>query len=504
MCQKFLEYIERFPLRARHVERLELSNSLPHRYDKRKLCTIFPNVRVVKARSDFYQDEGHLHQKPIEFTLPNGQIEELADYEQCELAYALIDSGLCSRLTSLFLDVNFSRDSYAHFIPSLKNMPALKKLTMVGLEIRIDDMETIHSNLPSLDTLELNPCEAKNSVSPLDIEPCNLKCLKMLIQEEGSAKGEDFEWMTYIKRKYPSLSELSIWNKKLDNPEFDGIEYTLLPAVCINRIRPQMKKIGPICHDSSNRVYGILDGFGARFHTIKINFRTKYPDLTHLTDSLQVASIEELHLSGMTSFPFEHLAKMTNLKKLYITGDISFAEDDDGSDQYHEFYFGNLLSYLPKTVNTLSINNVCLLMAGEDKHTFTALKELELENVELLGNYNKFIGASFPGLKALRLYNALAFIEPIELKDHDLSLLEITLSRVSSEMVNVSLTTMNNNTTKDYPVKSQLFFSQNIQPDLYIDHRNQVFPEPIDRSRFLQITCHSVKALVVNMVAYPS
>jgi hypothetical protein len=102
-----MKLMERSPRHAAQVEDLDINDSFPSRFNKRYICEIFINVRVLKVSHKSGTKEPRYiksFNEPLLLTHSNSKVQHIADIEGCELASQMLSSNLCGRLKSIKLN----------------------------------------------------------------------------------------------------------------------------------------------------------------------------------------------------------------------------------------------------------------------------------------------------------------------------------------------------------------------------------------------------------------
>lgn len=102
---KFMRMIKQFPHRATQVQELNVYNSILRGFNKRSLCIIFPNARVIHVDKPKIEPDQLVHfTQQLDMTHLKSKVEELHDSDYCELAIQINNSNLCGRLHTLHLN----------------------------------------------------------------------------------------------------------------------------------------------------------------------------------------------------------------------------------------------------------------------------------------------------------------------------------------------------------------------------------------------------------------
>lgn len=120
---RFINMMQQSPHRAAQVQELNLDHCLPHFFNKRDLCELFPNIRHVAlanstAHFDFW--------KPLKLAQRTAKVESISESANFEYTSQLITSDLCGQLRYLKLDFYTICIHHDKTIAQLKNMPVLQ------------------------------------------------------------------------------------------------------------------------------------------------------------------------------------------------------------------------------------------------------------------------------------------------------------------------------------------------------------------------------------------
>ncbi|KAI8890356.1 hypothetical protein K501DRAFT_266267 [Backusella circina FSU 941] len=233
---KFMEMFMRSPHRAAQVQKMRLLSCLNISFNKRTLLNTFPNVRVLKVEwSDGWIrqcEESSYFSEPIKMTRSTSKIKVLHDSVHCELALQMLKSNLCGRLEVLAL--NFSDVSHVSIqviLKKLKNLPVLKRLTLQNVAIKINNLESIHKNIPTVETFRLidvsiRPGKAPShvtsasSISTLEIDICRA------VDRELHSR-----FYQYICKKYPNITNIEYNDQQLKSYTPDDLSYVYLNGI---------------------------------------------------------------------------------------------------------------------------------------------------------------------------------------------------------------------------------------------------------------------------------
>jgi hypothetical protein len=500
----FLVTIQRKPRLANQVEYLTI-DSIEDDFDTRKLVNIFPNlIKVVMHHEsavlrpyDYYDtlDRPALELKTR--SIPG--IKYLHDFYHCELTRFLLSNELCARLETLVLNMTALHEDPNDLLPSLKDMPVLKNLTIESSPIAMETCETIHSNIPSLQTLVL----ADVGLIPGEV-PQQIQSALLLTRLELWTYDRDFDgkqnWLQYISRKYTNLKHF--------NYNIDGDSYSReMKNVYTAEFPPLLQRIGPQLESLKlnpglDRGYQAIQTLGTLDCRIKNIDFCLFEDMDGINALAQTSLFKHIENLSLTRVDVDvelgRLREMTSLKTLKI-----LFEELDPMDLFNEqeteemetftdeitLNMNQLFRYLPTSTESITIVQLYADFGIDQEGETFDIKELEFQGITTRGGrIDQFVSKHFPNLQSLSLHDCFEENGSIMLPNHDLSCLQVVKSFTD---LNVRLV------TKD----ETRFFSStlgvNDGPSNYKRKLLPLLESDIQNLPHLTITCASVNKLVI-------
>jgi hypothetical protein len=158
-----MDMVKRSPYRAAQVKKLKFRNDVDFDFDQRTLCNTFYNARLFEMTHEHQNfDSFHRFNGPVDMTRSKSKVEVLLDSLHCDLTLHLLTSDLCGALHTLELDFPGTENDTCGqtIVAQMINLPALKELTLLGLNLRLEELDTLHQNVFKI----LDDAEAQISV----------------------------------------------------------------------------------------------------------------------------------------------------------------------------------------------------------------------------------------------------------------------------------------------------------------------------------------------------
>ncbi|KAI8889395.1 hypothetical protein K501DRAFT_329186 [Backusella circina FSU 941] len=414
-----IDLIQRFPSRASQVEVLNIFCAFKNRFDNRKLCNLFPNLRVFTFGGTLFgASQRDFFEKPFELANPETKLEEIKDDDGCELTRQVITSGSCTRLRRLILKVIGIDDHRQNIFPYLKNMPLLKKLTLQYCDIGIQDCELMHSNLPAIQSIRLEDANLNVGPLPNKIIPAT-SVTNLNIEFDYITTMADYpNWYIYIARKYTNLEYFYCNDQILQEASPDQ-------ALTLYRdgLIPIYKQVGlgvnsftaknvPVEIDLFNQ----LDSFGCQISNYYIEYNETLPIFEQFGQSKQAKYVEQLEVNYSLVASPSVFQNMTSLTKLRIDVDLDEA-----------FWPINLTEYLNAFPPSLTEFSACCTDL-EISSVPTRLNNIESFYVscsQLSEALGETISTCFPKLKDLDLRGRITENLTFDLPTHRLKNLRL-------------------------------------------------------------------------------
>jgi hypothetical protein len=247
---RFIDMIQQSPHRAAQVHELELHDCISQIFNKRELCSMFPNVQHV-ALTTTTRQVGFI--EPLEATRTKSKIKSISECPYFEYTFRMINLDLCGQLQYLKLDFSGRIDNDRKIIPQLKNMPMLEHLVIHNLDLSIADLETLHNNIPSIKRLELDILDVFESDIPqVIVPPVALVSVSLSMVGCDSLKTI-CAFYQYLSKKYINITK---W-------KFSGDKWYFIHSRDINHVYENgylqfLRLIGPTLEELN--FYYVQDG----------------------------------------------------------------------------------------------------------------------------------------------------------------------------------------------------------------------------------------------------
>ncbi|KAI8890519.1 hypothetical protein K501DRAFT_310935 [Backusella circina FSU 941] len=410
---------------ASRVERLILDLDLDKKFDMNLIMTLFPHLRVLFLRRA-------KQPAPITTIINTSQslktscIEHLAEAKSYVLTHNILSTHLCPYLKTL--SVNACDDSNKKLIPLLANAPNLRKLSITALRISFNDLESLHTSLPLLDSIQFFYAKFLNDddFMPRNIQPATF--VTQFALEAGRASAEtQTEWLRYIHKKYPNLTdwEFRCLNDRLDREE--NVENVnkegLIPL--LQGFGPQLKRLSTVSRNYGPDFFTSLDSTGCQIQNLSLSMGLQPSLLDAFVTSSQVRYIQLLKIQVVQVGNFEWLKDLPVLKELVL--DYKFRFDVDRKAVKETIQLNRLLDVCPDTMEALRIMHACINIDHTDSYTKSScnIKKLGFFSIPLPDHMDHFISNYFPKLQTLVLEFCGLQRKTFNLEGHHLSFVRI-------------------------------------------------------------------------------
>ncbi|KAI8876694.1 hypothetical protein K501DRAFT_307940 [Backusella circina FSU 941] len=347
-----------------------------------KLIKYFPNLeRVVYSKHSVTLQDYSTY--IFESIKPVSGIQCVYDSNGCDLICKLSTANLCSYLTELHLNMmvrlgcrNSVKDVYS-LLPFLRNMPKLKNLTLEDCSYSAKDLEDIHTNITTLESLTIR----FSYLAPQSQKLVNIKPAETMIFLAIEVFPKDII-------HYPDLLFLF---------EDDLIEkvnkHGYLPL--IKQLGPKLKKISLDKVQYNN--YSIIhkmDATGCQIQKLVLSANYDTKCLSILSQSNQSKYIQDLSLTEMlwpSSYTFlETMITLVTLRLSYATSVIK---------SKNEVNLNMLFRACPKTLKSLQIFNTYVCFEnGKEEQTF-AIERLDIAFCHIPKGFDEFTSKCLPNCK---------------------------------------------------------------------------------------------------------
>ncbi|KAI8882371.1 hypothetical protein K501DRAFT_316058 [Backusella circina FSU 941] len=487
----FFKLIKQQPWRGAQVKCLILKAFGSSLHDEQVNFDLFPNLRVLylnRCREQFCMlyDFYNLPQKCMSPLM--SRIKILADYNDARFAFQLLSLGTCSNLTSLEVGKMHNRDEGECIVSVLGNAPALVNLKIKGCNLRLEDIERIHTNLPLLESLLLDG----GCIRILSI-PCNITPAKHMrtlgTTGVNMISSEPYQWTEYIVEKYTALLSFRSWrdvylSQEVFYEDLNRRKWKLFLKELGQQLQSLEVDTGPI----NSNLLEILDGFNYRLDRLAI-YTYDNQLFSNMEYRNQCKYLKELKLYDVDIFQFKVLKELKAVKLL----NIRFYEQPRIDVSY-------FLEMCPNGLETLQIESANLECPTNFRNYVFWIKKLTIKDCTLADNIDRFL--SYTCLKLRDL--AFLSYEPVE---RDFIVPNLALSRFeiltpSTEKVRHLLVGALDDRYRFYRVNDKIPAVDDSVADMY---RHFLYDPIQSTSRksliweiYTTLVCSSVKTIVFN------
>jgi hypothetical protein len=306
------------------VEILKIWGAFIRTLDGRKFCNFFPNLRVFSlSKYSARVLNGGLASQRFELILPDTELEKIKDGDECELTRLLIMTGACTKLRELELSLCDFNNPRQNIYTYMKNIPALKKLTLSSGHFGIQDCEILHSNLPTLEVFELIFVHLDPGELPANITPATSVTEFSISFEQVTNETQLPNWYIYMTKKYTNLTRLGCSDFVMEDIDLD-----LTTVIYRDGIIPLYKNIGKHLHffNAKNvptevQLFKQMDDIGCRFSRCRLEENNTRRIFTQLAQSNLAKYIVNLEIERTIIDSPSLFQNMTYLTMLSIDAD---------------------------------------------------------------------------------------------------------------------------------------------------------------------------------------
>jgi hypothetical protein len=407
------------------VERLILDLDLDKNFDINSITTQFSHLRVLflrRAKQRLAPSTAtHLSQ-----LLEKSSLQHLAEAKSHVLTQTILSTQLCTQLDTL--SVSACDDTDRVLIPLLANAPNLTKLSITALHISFRDVESLHTSLPLLRSIQFFYAKFLDSDDfiPQHIQPA-LSVTQFALEAGRASTETQTEWLRYIHKKYPSLTdwEFRCLNDRLDREE--NVENVnkegLIPL--LQDLGPQLKRLSTVSRNYGPDFFRSLDNTGCQIQNLSLSMGLQPNLLDAFVTSSQVRYIQLLKIQVVQVGNFEWLKELPVLKELVL--DYKFRFDVDRKAAKETIQLNKLLDVCPDTMEALRIMHACINIDDSDFNAKSScnIKKLGFFSIPLPDGMDHFISDHFPKLKTLVLEFCGLQKKTFDLRHHHLFFVRI-------------------------------------------------------------------------------
>ncbi|KAI8890237.1 hypothetical protein K501DRAFT_312075 [Backusella circina FSU 941] len=427
-------------------------------HNKAKLAKLYPNLRFLvfypgcqasthPAYTVHYCDEEigqliHWHYR----------LETLIDYDFTNELFVFLKSGVFHQLTTLILKPDYNFPEVLHIgdklFDCLNNTPNLKILDINVGPITVTHLETVHSNVPHLDTLRFSrfsPTRA-SGVEPLQV---HLKAvsLKNLDIDMGHNKCIlSSELLHYILLKHPNLQEFSCTLNPNDGNRLRDFFPQLLHSTekTLTKLKINVPKI------ASSMITSLRENVNSSLTTLElmlfdnppnprnyISLRNGQPvirpglvcpqsedeeekqqEVLDIVDLIEFTNITSLSLNNIPNIKFNIFRKLDKLQELRLKFLASLRTTTE---------LNMAIKELPTSVKTLALTNIDVYLKEEDDEgIISGIRCLELLECRVKSELSDYLSNQLPRLKILVLHTDQTLFD-LRLRHSHLSLVDIDI-----------------------------------------------------------------------------
>ncbi|KAI8880289.1 hypothetical protein K501DRAFT_275706 [Backusella circina FSU 941] len=398
--KKFMGKIKLLPDRAAQVEVLDIVLQTKTSLNRRELFNIFPNARVLRVKPQKVTAHSifTFYGRPIEITHSRSRVEILSDIHHCDLASQLLYSNLGSRLKVLDLDF-YERSDAITVLSQLKNLPVLKSLSLTRPKIKLENLEEIHKNVPSIQDLTLKWLKIRAGDMPSNIIPAtSMVKLNFSYNNSGHLKDEvtHTQLYQYMFKKYANIMDI-----EYDDKWLSVFSSYVRKEIFLNGILDFYKLILPLKTEFTLFAlpddvdpFETADTMGSQIKQFHIWMCQGGTLFRYLSQSNQVKYIEKLDILDTNIDSFHFLKEMTALTTLIIKFNKPHPPP---------VYLASCLAACPPSLKNLDI--ICRGLVIEPFNTI--LDSIESLNVScddtLTSDLGSIISSCFPNVVRLVL-----------------------------------------------------------------------------------------------------
>jgi hypothetical protein len=499
---RLIERVQREPTQGSKVERLILDLEPSEDFMMERMPILFPNIRVFIA-FNILEDSGYGSFSEIAASHPwHKHIQHIAEYSSGINIPQLLTSVMCHRLTKLSIFGNDEQNG-KYIVDLLVNAPTLKWLSISGFCFNLTDFESLHENVPSLQSLLIHDTEITCDMKYAEIKPAST-VTTLEIKSAGVFLAKDeIALLSYIGSKYPNILDLSYGVGILDEIGYD------LGKVYDEGWVPFMKGLGTQLETLSlgldNEIilpFILLDEAGCQIKKLVLGLIVDQLILDQLSHSSQVECIQVLIIHYiMDCNTLKWLDGFRNLKELNMCHPYQRE-----LSQKRVIDLSELFAMLGDTLEIVTLRGVRLSFNASTNQQYPLLKSITLDGVSLPSGLDHFFSQSFPNIRSLAFRNCDWSNGPFILPNTNLSYLEIA-DKFPKNNDSVLIKTLKNDESRWYTAKAKYDtrntknqFSSNDAP-IYPAIDSLPFEE-FSGMPFMTLTCNSLHTFFMMNTIY--
>jgi hypothetical protein len=511
MLNDFLKLLQSEPSRGSQVKYLLLNRCFDYFFDRIVSFSLFPNLQFFYLDVEhylFYSDDRMLDLPPKHISPLRNQIVHIADCVNSNFVWDLLESGVCSRLTTLELNLKFHNESPGDgFLFLLSNAPTLKNLELQCFRMTIESFEKMHSYLPQLSSFRLvdGPFGIVNLPNTI-IPAVSMETLTLSFGMFGSRSI--YNWFQYFCMKYPSLlhfnfskpySFVNLFGRddRESGSDQDGL------VLLLQNLGSQLKSLTPGPILLTSHLFKKLDDYGCHIQsfdgfldTSDVFFQNMVPP------PIQCNYLQVLKLHNIVETPIELLKQMRVLQTLELKYFKHSATTVLSLNQ--------LLESCSTTLEVLTIKSAPLECNTLSPHPFS-IKELTIIGYRIPEELDRFLLKHCPNIDSLTLVDCLPDSTMLQLFDVRLSRLKLDINdlnphgHMKEPHFDILVKTSIDKQQRFYSVGEKIYYrncsdhNPNSYKHLLYKHITPSISHiKLTGGPFVTIECASIKKLVLN------
>jgi hypothetical protein len=291
---------------------------------------------------------------------PDTKLEKIIEYDECKLTRLLIMTGACTRLREFELSPCDFDDPRQNIYAYMKNISALRRLSLGLCNFGIQDCEILHSNLPTVEVFELDFVHLDPDEIPENITSATSVTEFYISFKQVTNEAQLPNWYIYMAKKYTNLTRLVCCDHVIQDISLD-----LTTIIYRDGTIPLYKNIGKHLYsfDAKNvptdvQVFKQMDDIGCRFSRCRLEENNTRSIFTQLAQSNQAKYIDELEIVQTIIASPRLFQNMSHLGKLSI--------DMDHERCCWPINLAEYLNAFPPCLFDFYVNAVVLIIAFAD------------------------------------------------------------------------------------------------------------------------------------------
>jgi hypothetical protein len=352
------------------------------------------------------------------------------------------------------------------------------------------DLESIHDNLPSLKSLDLQ-AEPIPYTFPHDIKPALLVPTLKLDMEYDGEFDTHIQLYNYMSKKYPSLSTFILDDEAIGEENDEDLqtlfESGLFPF--FQSIQSQILSFTLSNYYDEMNLFKKFDEFAWKLQELKL--APPFNDhhlFGEIAQSKQSKYIQKLTLMDCVCSPINLLSNMQVLTSLNLDYHHAYKSTDNNVN------LSELIEYSPPTLTHLTLSNINLLFNGSTlKHSSITHLNIKYTMSPLL---TELLATYFPKLSVFHYYGGVNGKYTIALPNHDLEEFEVIISFPKNQTTKLSIKSTCGDTVQYRALKQG-----GDTPGGFVGVTKEEFDD-MSTSNKLTFVCASVKKMTFSTYQY--